>query len=366
MAAPSCLHHTLRPLQDKMHRLQEELIAAAGEACAWACGRVAVYEKQVEVYRWACKVLRHAHTRVLAALTHAQHQHRALSHFNTEILQLVNRGEALQGVREAEEEVISGLENVVKEVKEKHEQMSGGKEIPTLRESFHVCGSHKGPQGYRFITLEAHDTLTLTLHTGDETESQETDSNKDDTKDTQLQRTFHSLQARHRKTSAQSKGQVTRSVSLRDSKGGSSVKDLDKESQCPSQASTKACSDSCVKNSPNIAYPRPQTSVSDTVNLYEPEDPINDPLAHAGSINNNNHNFHKMPTTTSKRDATHKATASIIPHSHQDAEVGRQRRSDDNFRRYQRSRGHDAPTRITRHRSRHSRRRAGKPRCSIM
>lgn len=253
--------------------------------------------------------------------------------------------------------------------------MCAEKEPPTLKESFHVPGSHKGPHGFHraVLVLEADDSLTLSLHGGDELESQDTDSTKEDTKDITQFKPFLSLQNRQKKTATQAKMQVTQSASLREVKGGLSVKEeprsaagVEKETRCPSQSSTNPSSDSCVQNSHGLPFRQPKTSVSDPTNVYEPEHPINDTLTQVASSNSLSLPK-KLTTAAPSRDITYSDTpAPINPDHHFIIADTRHRSIQDEHIRHQRARGHAAAPRYGRQKSRRSRRRAGKPRCSIM
>ena len=59
------------------------------EAKRWTQSRAGEYRRQVEVYRWLCGLLRHAHGRVLDSLNHAQRTHRRLHHHNQDLQAMV-------------------------------------------------------------------------------------------------------------------------------------------------------------------------------------------------------------------------------------------------------------------------------------
>ncbi|KAG7156924.1 uncharacterized protein LOC121853177 [Homarus americanus] len=362
VAAPSCAHHHHRPLQDKMCLLQEELVAAAGEACGWACGRVAEYESQVEVYRWVCRLLRHAHTQVLTTLTHVQHQHRALNRYNKEVLALVNRGEVLQGSQELEEEAINGLETVVQEVKDKHEEKIADDDPLTLTDTFHLSANHRGPQGYHraLLVLEADEALTLSIYGEKEREKRDVEDTNDEERDTEQKRRFYSLQENRRKEfSPKAKMKVTRSFSLHEPSDGVLLVPDRAEKETP------AVSQHLVQPSPS--RPKPNTRVRETNNIYEPEDPISEPFTQVTA----SHSFTmpKKPPVEAPPSRDNKRVANPSPvnsNTNQTTVDARDRRIGDGNGRHQRRNRQAEPTPRDHQRQRPQRRRKGKSGCSVM
>lgn len=180
VAAPECTDHNLRPFPEKLRLLQEELLERAGEAKRWTDGRTKEYKRQVEVYRWLCGLLRHAHGRVLDSLTHAQQTHRRLHHHNQELQTLVKQGEALQKSQEAEEEVVEQLVRAVEEVEEKHRAVVGEGDFVDLLQKFQVMSAHKAPKGYRHarVMLEAVGAVTLSFCGEEELANDEIESGR--------------------------------------------------------------------------------------------------------------------------------------------------------------------------------------------
>ncbi|KAG0713393.1 hypothetical protein GWK47_016336 [Chionoecetes opilio] len=144
---------------------QEELVERANEAKRWAQGRAGEYRRQVEVYRWLCGLLRHAHGRVLDSLTHAQHTHRRLHHHSQDLQALVKRGEALQKSQEQEEQVVEQLVRAVEEVEERQRAVAGEADFVELLQKFPVMSTHKGPRGYNQarVVLEANESVMLSF-----------------------------------------------------------------------------------------------------------------------------------------------------------------------------------------------------------
>lgn len=165
VASPDCTDHNLRPFPEKLRLLQEELVERANDAKKWTQGRAGEYRRQVEVYRWLCGLLRHAHGRVLDSLTHAQHTHRRLHHHNQDIQALVKRGEALQKSQDPEEQVVEQLMRAVEEVDERHRAVTEEADFVELLQKFPVMSTHKGPRGYAQarVLLEANESVLLSF-----------------------------------------------------------------------------------------------------------------------------------------------------------------------------------------------------------
>lgn len=263
VASPDCTDHNLRPYPEKLRLLQEELVERAAEAKRWTQSRAGEYRRQVEVYRWLCGLLRHAHGRVLDSLNHAQRTHRRLHHHNQDLQAMVKRSEALQKSQDAEEQVVEQLVRAVEEVDERHCTVVGEADFVELLQKFPVMSTHKGPRGYGHarVVLEANDSVMLSFCGEEECHKDLVDSRRGSgTKD----RSSSLSDGTRRRPSSR---QMVRSRSLLHTKGRSDHLD-------PGDASDHIASRTSTPTSRRSAL-----GVFDNIDVYEEEASLSLPSA---------------------------------------------------------------------------------------
>ncbi|KAK7082242.1 hypothetical protein SK128_016515 [Halocaridina rubra] len=165
VATPDCEDHILLPTGEKMRDLQDDLVRRAEVLQGGVSESLSAHECHMEVYRWLCGMLRHAHSKVLAALTHGAQYHQALQ-LHVEALQnLVQRGEQLQ-LSDEPEDVIKQLTSLLRELNIQQSSINAEVELPILKDTFQVLRTHQGPKGFgkALVVLDANKSVTLSVY----------------------------------------------------------------------------------------------------------------------------------------------------------------------------------------------------------
>ncbi|XP_068220290.1 uncharacterized protein [Palaemon carinicauda] len=164
IAAPECSDHFIEPIDEKMRYLQQELVRRTEVLQGYVNESLSAHETNMEVYRWLCGMLRHSHSKVLAALTHAAQYHRALEHHTEALQNLVQSGESLQSTDDPEREV-KKMTSLLKELDIQQSTIIQEVELPILNDTFQILRTHQGPKGYNkaLVVLDADNSVTLSL-----------------------------------------------------------------------------------------------------------------------------------------------------------------------------------------------------------
>lgn len=164
VAAPECGDHIIEPIDEKMRYLQEELVRRTDVLQGYVNDSLSAHETHMEVYRWLCGMLRHSHSKVLAALTHAAQYHQALQHHTEALQNLVQRGENLLSTNEHVKN-IRKMTSLLKELDIQQSSIIREVELPILNDTFQILRTHQGPKGYSkaLAVLDADKSVTLSL-----------------------------------------------------------------------------------------------------------------------------------------------------------------------------------------------------------
>ncbi|XP_064113015.1 uncharacterized protein LOC135219837 [Macrobrachium nipponense] len=165
VAAPECGDHNIEPIDEKMRYLQEELVRRTDVLQGYVKDSLSAHETHMEVYRWLCGMLRHSHSKVLAALTHAAQYHQALQHHTEALQNLVQRGENLLSINENVKN-IRKMTSLLKELDIQQSSIIREVELPILNDTFQILRTHQGPTGYSkaLVVLDADKSVTLSLY----------------------------------------------------------------------------------------------------------------------------------------------------------------------------------------------------------
>lgn len=212
----------------------------------------------------------------------------------------MSRGEALQECQEGEEEVVSELVHLVKELKQQHEGFSTQANPPVVEDCFSVALKQRGPPGYHssLLVLETQQTdLTLAVFGEDKyKDTQEplggSDSSTDDTSGSgakQFRRRLSLRDSLRKKDSTRSaKYPIGRSrslnnvrgkVSSENTRGTKKAKNENNNPKAIASAAQQPLPDPRLQRRPSLEDLKSEHRVTNTTNVYEPEDPIGEPRA---------------------------------------------------------------------------------------